>query len=122
MAEIRNYTPELRSAASGAHGVLRSGATGWRSRHACRSTHRPAPSRDREARRDPYLDPVGAYMDRLDHVDDVQRARLPPGCREAAAIDVPAAMHPYHVDRNDPGDPQSHLLWIGCHALDVGAV
>ena len=100
---------ELRPAASGG---ARRAAPGARARRrgdpARRSAHRPAAPRHREAGREHDLHPVAAVHGpaRL-RVDDVQRARLLPGDREAAGHRRadPRAVHPRDV-RRDHAHPE----------------
>ena len=72
-----------------------------------RPAHRPAAPRHREARRDPHLHPVAALHGpaRL-RLDDVQRARLLPGDREAARRRRadPRPVHPRDVLRDHAPD------------------
>jgi hypothetical protein len=106
MAEIRNFTMNFGPQHPAAHGVLRlvlemDGETIQQGRPA----HRPAAPRHREARGEQALQPVhrlhGPARLRL---DDVQRARLRAGDREAARRGAAAAraVHPGDVRRDHP--------------------
>jgi hypothetical protein len=120
MAEIKQLHPELRSAASGRARRAAPGArAGRRGRAARRPAHRPAAPRHREAGRAQDLHPVAALHGppRL-RVDDVQRARLLPGHREAAGIEVPERAQYIRVMFDEITRILNHLMWLGSHALD----
>jgi hypothetical protein len=104
MAEIKNYTLNFGPAAPGRARRAAPGArTRRRSHPARRPAHRSAAPRHREAGREQDLHPDAALHgpSRL-RVDDVQRARLLPGDREAAGRRRcrACAVHPRHVLRD----------------------
>ena len=125
MAEIQQLHMNFGPQHPAAHGVLRlvlemDGEVDPEGRPA----HRPAASRDREARRDQAVQPV----DRLHgparlRLDDVQRARLRARDREAArdrrrrcARSTSACMF------DEITRILNHLMWLGAHGLDIGAM
>ncbi len=106
---LRNYTMNFRPAAPGGARRAAPGAGARRRGDPARGpAYRPAASGDREARRVQDLYPVAALHGppRL-RVDDVQRARLLPGDREAPRHrrSDPRAIHPRDV-RRDHSHPQ----------------
>jgi NADH-quinone oxidoreductase subunit D len=124
MAEIKNYTLNFGPQHPAAHGVLRlvlelDGEVIQRADPHIgllhRATEKLAEQQD--------LHPVAALHGpaRL-RVDDVQRARLLPGHREAAGHRGAAAraVHPRDVRRDHA--LLNHLLWLGAHGLDCGAM
>ena len=80
--------------------------------------------RDREAGGAAHVPAVGAVHGPAGlHVDDVQRARLRAGDREAAGDRGAGARARYiRVLFDEITRILNHLLWLGAHALDIGAM
>jgi NADH-quinone oxidoreductase subunit D len=124
MAEIRNYTMNFGPQHPAAHGVLRlvlemDGEVGAEGRPA----HRPAAPGHREARREQAVQPVIGYMDRLDYVSMM--------CNEHAyvlaiekllGVAVPLRAQYIRVMFDEITRILNHLMWLGAHGLDIGAM
>jgi hypothetical protein len=123
VADVKNYTLNFGPQHPAAHGVLRLVLELDGEVIARRSAHRPAASRHREAGRDQDLHADAALHGppRL-HLDDVQRARLLPGHRALLGVEVPIRAQYIRVMFDEITRIKNHLLWLGTHALDIGAM
>ncbi|MCS6995724.1 MAG: NADH-quinone oxidoreductase subunit D [Casimicrobiaceae bacterium] len=124
MAEIRNYTMNFGPQHPAAHGVLRlvlelDGETIVRADPHIGLLHRAT---EKLAETKTYLQAL-PYMDRLDYVSMM--------CNEHAyclavekllGIEVPERAQYIRVMFDEITRCLNHLLWLGCHALDVGAM
>ncbi len=124
MAEIRNYTMNFGPQHPAAHGVLRlvlelDGETVERADPHIGLLHRAT---EKLAETKTYLQAL-PYMDRLDYVSMM--------CNEHAyclaiekllGIEVPERAQYIRVMFDEITRSLNHLLWLGCHALDVGAM
>ncbi len=124
MAEIRNYTMNFGPQHPAAHGVLRlvlelDGEVIQRADPHIGLLHRAT---EKLAENRTYLQSV-PYMDRLDYVSMM--------CNEHAyvmaiekmmGIDVPIRAQYIRVMFDEITRILNHLLWLGAHALDVGAM
>src|SRR3954467_14013866 len=124
MAEIRNYTMNFGPQHPAAHGVLRlvlelDGEVIQRADPHIGLLHRAT---EKLAENRTFLQSV-PYMDRLDYV--------PMMCNEHAyvmatekllGVDVPLRAQYIRVMFDEITRILNHLLWIGAHALDVGAM
>jgi len=124
MAEIRNYTMNFGPQHPAAHGVLRlvlelDGETIERADPHIGLLHRAT---EKLAETKTYLQAL-PYMDRLDYVSMM--------CNEHAyclaverllGIEVPERAQYIRVMFDEITRSLNHLLWLGCHALDVGAM
>jgi NADH-quinone oxidoreductase subunit D len=124
MAEIRNYTLNFGPQHPSAHGVLRlvlemDGETVLRADPHIGLLHRGT---EKLAESKPYNQSIG-YMDRLDYVS--------PMCNEhayvlamekLAGITPPLRAQYIRVMLDELTRILNHLLWLGAHALDIGAM
>src|SRR6056300_1186555 len=124
MAEIRNYTLNFGPQHPAAHGVLRlileiDGEVVERADPHIGLLHRGT---EKLAESKPYNQSIG-YMDRLDYVSMM--------CNEHAyvmsieklmGIEVPERAQYIRVMFDEITRILNHLLWIGAHGLDVGAM
>ena len=124
MAEIRNYTMNFGPQHPAAHGVLRlvlelDGEVIQRADPHIGLLHRAT---EKLAEHKTYLQSV-PYMDRLDYVSMM--------CNEHAycmviekllAVDVPLRAQYIRVMFDEITRILNHLLWLGAHALDIGAM
>ena len=124
MSEIRNYTMNFGPQHPAAHGVLRlvmelDGEVVARVDPHIGLLHRGT---EKLAESKPYLHSVG-YMDRLDYVSMM--------CNEHAyvraverllGIDAPVRAQYIRVLFDELTRILNHLLWLGAHALDIGAM
>src|SRR5688572_23799981 len=124
MAEIRNYTMNFGPQHPAAHGVLRlvlelDGEVIQRADPHIGLLHRAT---EKLAETRTFIQSV-PYMDRLDYVSMM--------CNEHAyvmaiekllAVDVPVRAQYIRVMFDEITRILNHLLWIGSHALDVGAM
>jgi NADH-quinone oxidoreductase subunit D len=124
MAEIKNYTLNFGPQHPAAHGVLRlvlelDGEVIQRADPHIGLLHRGT---EKLAEQKTFLQSV-PYMDRLDYVSMM--------CNEHAyvmaiekllAIDVPLRAQYIRVMFDELTRILNHLLWLGCHGLDVGAM
>lgn len=124
MPEIRNYTLNFGPQHPAAHGVLRmvlelDGEVVMRADPHIGLLHRAT---EKLAENKTWIQSV-PYMDRLDYVSMM--------CNEHAycmaiekllAIDVPLRAQYIRVMFDEITRVLNHLLWVGCHALDVGAM
>ena len=124
MAEIRNYTMNFGPQHPAAHGVLRlvlelDGEVIERADPHIGLLHRAT---EKLAEHKTYIQSL-PYMDRLDYVSMM--------CNEHAyclaierllGIEVPVRAQYIRVMFDEITRILNHLLWLGCHALDVGAM
>jgi NADH-quinone oxidoreductase subunit D len=124
MAEIRNYTLNFGPQHPAAHGVLRlvlelDGEVVQRADPHIGLLHRAT---EKLAESKPYNQSIG-YMDRLDYVSMM--------CNEHAyvmaiekllGVDVPERARYIRVMFDEITRILNHLLWLGAHALDIGAM
>jgi NADH-quinone oxidoreductase subunit D len=124
MPEIRNYTLNFGPQHPAAHGVLRmvlelDGEVVMRADPHIGLLHRAT---EKLAENKTWIQSV-PYMDRLDYVSMM--------CNEHAycmaiekllGIDVPVRAQYIRVMFDEITRVLNHLLWVGCHALDVGAM
>ena len=124
MAEIRNYTMNFGPQHPAAHGVLRlvlemDGEVVQRADPHVGLLHRGT---EKLAESKPYNHSIG-YMDRLDYVSMM--------CNEHAyvlavekllGIEVPRRAQYIRVMFDEITRVLNHLMWIGAHALDMGAM
>ncbi|WP_294945581.1 NADH-quinone oxidoreductase subunit D [Sulfurivirga sp.] len=124
MAEIKNYTLNFGPQHPSAHGVLRlilelDGETVVRSDPHIGLLHRGT---EKLAEYKPFNQSIG-YMDRLDYVSMM--------CNEHAyvmaiekllGIEVPERAQYIRVMFDEITRILNHLLWVGAHALDIGAM
>ena len=124
MSKIKNYTLNFGPQHPAAHGVLRlilelDGETVVRADPHIGLLHRGT---EKLAEYKPYNQSIG-YMDRLDYVSMM--------CNEHAyvlaiekllAVDVPVRAQYIRVMFDEITRILNHLMWLGSHALDVGAM
>jgi NADH-quinone oxidoreductase subunit D len=124
MTEIKNYTLNFGPQHPAAHGVLRlilelDGETVMRADPHVGLLHRAT---EKLAETKPYNQSIG-YMDRLDYVSMM--------CNEHAYVlamekllqlEVPVRAQYIRVMFDEITRILNHLLWLGAHALDVGAM
>lgn len=124
MADIKNYTLNFGPQHPAAHGVLRlvlelDGETVMRADPHVGLLHRAT---EKLAETKPYNQSIG-YMDRLDYVSMM--------CNEHAYVmamekmlnlEVPIRAQYLRVMFDEITRILNHLLWLGAHALDVGAM
>jgi hypothetical protein len=123
MAEIRNYTINFGPQHPAAHGVLRWFLSWMAKSSSGRSAYRPPSSWHRKARRDRTWVQSVPYMDRLDYVSMM--------CNEHAycmaierllGLEVPLRAQYIRVLYDEITRVLNHLLAVGTHALDIGAM
>ncbi|SEN48931.1 NADH-quinone oxidoreductase subunit D [Nitrosomonas marina] len=124
MAEIRNYTMNFGPQHPAAHGVLRlvlelDGEVVRRADPHIGLLHRAT---EKLAENKTYLQSV-PYMDRLDYVSMmVNEHAYVMAIEKLLQIDVPVRAQYIRVMFDEITRILNHLLWIGAHALDVGAM
>ncbi len=124
MAEIRNYTMNFGPQHPAAHGVLRlvlelDGEVIQRADPHIGLLHRAT---EKLAENRTYLQSV-PYMDRLDYVSMMSNEHAyVMAIEKLAGIDVPIRAQYIRVMFDEITRILNHLLWIGAHALDVGAM
>lgn len=124
MAEIRNYTMNFGPQHPAAHGVLRlvlelDGEVVRRADPHIGLLHRAT---EKLAENKTYLQSV-PYMDRLDYVSMmVNEHAYVMAIEKLLDIDVPLRAQYIRVMFDEITRILNHLLWIGAHALDVGAM
>ncbi|PSJ16764.1 NADH-quinone oxidoreductase subunit D [Nitrosomonas supralitoralis] len=124
MAEIRNYTMNFGPQHPAAHGVLRlvlelDGEVVRRADPHIGLLHRAT---EKLAENKTYLQSV-PYMDRLDYVSMmVNEHAYVMAIEKLLRIEVPIRAQYIRVMFDEITRILNHLLWIGAHALDVGAM
>lgn len=124
MAEIRNYTMNFGPQHPAAHGVLRlvmelDGEVIRRADPHIGLLHRAT---EKLAENKTYIQSV-PYMDRLDYVSMmVNEHAYVMAIEKLLQIDVPIRAQYIRVMFDEITRILNHLLWLGAHALDVGAM
>ncbi len=124
MAEIRNYTMNFGPQHPAAHGVLRlvlelDGEVIQRADPHIGLLHRAT---EKLAEHKTFIQSV-PYMDRLDYVSMMcNEHAYVMAIEKLAGIDVPIRAQYIRVMFDEITRILNHLLWIGAHALDVGAM
>ncbi len=124
MAEIRNYTMNFGPQHPAAHGVLRlvlelDGEVIERADPHIGLLHRAT---EKLAEHKTFIQSV-PYMDRLDYVSMmVNEHAYVMAIERLAGIQVPLRAQYIRVMFDEITRLLNHLLWLGCHALDVGAM
>lgn len=124
MAEIRNYTMNFGPQHPAAHGVLRlvlelDGEVIQRADPHIGLLHRAT---EKLAENRTYLQSV-PYMDRLDYVSMMANEHAyVMAIERMMGIDVPLRAQYIRVMFDEITRILNHLLWLGAHALDVGAM
>jgi NADH-quinone oxidoreductase subunit D len=124
MAEIRNYTMNFGPQHPAAHGVLRlvlelDGEVIQRADPHIGLLHRGT---EKLAENRTYLQSV-PYMDRLDYVSMMSNEHAyVMAIEKMMGIEVPLRAQYIRVMFDEITRVLNHLLWIGAHALDVGAM
>jgi len=124
MAEIRNYTMNFGPQHPAAHGVLRlvmelDGEVIRRADPHIGLLHRAT---EKLAENKTYIQSV-PYMDRLDYVSMmVNEHAYVMAIEKLLQIDVPVRAQYIRVMFDEITRILNHLLWLGAHALDVGAM
>ena len=124
MAEIRNYTMNFGPQHPAAHGVLRlvlelDGEVIERADPHIGLLHRAT---EKLAEHRTFIQSV-PYMDRLDYVSMmVNEHAYVMAIERLAGIQVPLRAQYIRVMFDEITRLLNHLLWLGCHALDVGAM
>ncbi len=124
MAEIRNYTMNFGPQHPAAHGVLRlvlelDGEVIQRADPHIGLLHRGT---EKLAENRTYLQSV-PYMDRLDYVSMMANEHAyVMAIEKMLGIDVPIRAQYIRVMFDEITRILNHLLWLGAHALDVGAM
>ena len=124
MAEIRNYTMNFGPQHPAAHGVLRlvlelDGEVIQRADPHIGLLHRGT---EKLAENRTYLQSV-PYMDRLDYVSMMSNEHAyVMAIEKMMGIDVPVRAQYIRVMFDEITRVLNHLLWLGAHALDVGAM
>ena len=124
MAEIRNYTMNFGPQHPAAHGVLRlvlelDGEVIQRADPHIGLLHRAT---EKLAENRTYLQSV-PYMDRLDYVSMMANEHAyVMAIEKLMGIDVPIRAQYIRVMFDEITRILNHLLWLGAHALDVGAM
>lgn len=124
MAEIRNYTMNFGPQHPAAHGVLRlvlelDGEVVKRADPHIGLLHRAT---EKLAENKTYLQSV-PYMDRLDYVSMmVNEHAYVMAIEKLLQVEVPIRAQYIRVMFDEITRILNHLLWIGAHALDVGAM
>ena len=124
MAEIRNYTMNFGPQHPAAHGVLRlvlelDGETIERADPHIGLLHRAT---EKLAESKTYIQSL-PYMDRLDYVSMMSNEHA--YClaiEKLLQLPVPERAQYIRVMFDEVTRLMNHLLWLGCHALDVGAM
>ena len=124
MAEIRNYTMNFGPQHPAAHGVLRlvlelDGEVIQRADPHIGLLHRAT---EKLAENRTYLQSI-PYMDRLDYVSMMANEHAYVMCIEKMlGLEVPIRAQYIRVMFDEITRILNHLLWLGAHALDVGAM
>ena len=124
MAEIQNYTLNFGPQHPAAHGVLRlvlelDGEVIVRSDPHIGLLHRAT---EKLAETRTWIQSV-PYMDRLDYVSMMcNEHAYCMAIEKLAGIEVPERAQYIRVMFDEITRVLNHLLWVGCHALDVGAM
>jgi NADH-quinone oxidoreductase subunit D len=124
MAEIRNYTMNFGPQHPAAHGVLRlvlelDGEVIQRADPHIGLLHRAT---EKLAENRTYLQSV-PYMDRLDYVSMMSNEHAyVMAIEKLLGLDVPIRAQYIRVMFDEITRVLNHLLWLGAHALDVGAM
>jgi NADH-quinone oxidoreductase subunit D len=124
MAEIRNYTMNFGPQHPAAHGVLRlvlelDGEVIQRADPHIGLLHRGT---EKLAENRTYLQSI-PYMDRLDYVSMMSNEHAyVMAIEKMMSIDVPLRAQYIRVMFDEITRVLNHLLWLGAHALDVGAM
>src|SRR5690606_21805748 len=124
MAEIRNYTMNFGPQHPAAHGVLRlvlelDGEVIQRADPHVGLLHRAT---EKLAENRTYLQSV-PYMDRLDYVSMMSNEHAyVMAIEKLLALEVPIRAQYIRVMFDEITRILNHLLWLGAHALDVGAM
>ncbi len=124
MAEIRNYTMNFGPQHPAAHGVLRlvlelDGEVVQRADPHIGLLHRAT---EKLAENKPYIQSV-PYMDRLDYVSMMANEHAyVMAIEKLLQLDVPLRAQYIRVMFDEITRILNHLLWLGAHALDVGAM
>lgn len=124
MSEIRNYTLNFGPQHPSAHGVLRlvlelDGETIVRSDPHIGLLHRGT---EKLAEYKPYNQSIG-YMDRLDYVSMMANEHAYVNAIEKMLdVDVPIRAQYIRVMFDEITRILNHLMWLGAHALDIGAM
>jgi NADH-quinone oxidoreductase subunit D len=124
MAEIRNYTMNFGPQHPAAHGVLRlvlelDGEVIQRADPHIGLLHRAT---EKLAETRTYIQTV-PYMDRLDYVSMmVNEHAYVMAIEKLLGVDVPERAQYIRVMFDEITRVLNHLLWLGAHALDVGAM
>lgn len=124
MAEIRNYTMNFGPQHPAAHGVLRlvlelDGEVVQRADPHIGLLHRAT---EKLAENKPYIQSV-PYMDRLDYVSMmVNEHAYVMAIEKLLQLEVPLRAQYIRVMFDEITRILNHLLWLGAHALDVGAM
>ena len=124
MAEIRNYTMNFGPQHPAAHGVLRlvlelDGEVIQRADPHIGLLHRAT---EKLAETRTFLQSV-PYMDRLDYVSMMSNEHAyVMAIEKLLGVDVPVRAQYIRVMFDEITRILNHLLWIGAHALDVGAM
>jgi NADH-quinone oxidoreductase subunit D len=124
MAEIRNYTMNFGPQHPAAHGVLRlvlelDGETIERADPHIGLLHRAT---EKLAESKTYLQSL-PYMDRLDYVSMMANEHAYcMSIEKLLKLPVPERAQYIRVMFDEITRVMNHLLWLGCHALDVGAM
>ena len=124
MAEIKNYTLNFGPQHPAAHGVLRlvlelDGEVIQRADPHIGLLHRAT---EKLAEQKTFLQSV-PYMDRLDYVSMMMNEHAyVMSIEKLLGIEVPLRAQYIRVMFDEVTRLLNHLLWVGCHALDVGAM
>lgn len=124
MAEIKNYTLNFGPQHPSAHGVLRlilemDGETILRADPHIGLLHRGT---EKLVEYKPYNQSIG-YMDRLDYVSMMSNEHgYVLAIEKLLEIDVPERAQYIRVMFDEITRVLNHLLWVGAHALDIGAM
>lgn len=124
MTEIRNYTLNFGPQHPAAHGVLRlileiNGETIERADPHIGLLHRGT---EKLAESKPYNQSIG-YMDRLDYVSMMcNEHAFVMAIEKLAGLEIPKRAKYIRVMFDEITRLLNHLMWLGTHALDVGAM
>ena len=124
MAEIRNYTMNFGPQHPAAHGVLRlvlelDGEVVQRADPHIGMLHRGT---EKLTEHKTWVQGL-PYMDRLDYVSMLSNEHAYVlACEKLLGIEVPLRAQYIRVLYDEITRLENHLLWLGCHALDVGAM
>ena len=124
MSEIRNYTLNFGPQHPSAHGVLRlvlelDGETIVRSDPHIGLLHRGT---EKLAEYKPYNQSIG-YMDRLDYVSMMSNEHAyVMAIEKMLNVEVPERAQYIRVMFDEITRILNHLMWLGAHALDIGAM